>query len=224
MQLNKLSQNYCVYLCNIMSKKAVFLLVFFMLLGVAFLSYYYFTYLQNPRRLPTYGNPGHKVGAFSFTDQDGNTITEKDVEGKIYVIEYFFTTCEGICPKMNENMTKVFAAYRGQPDVMILSHTVDPEVDTIAQMKRYAEKYGAESNQWKFLTGNKDSLYQMAIDDYLIPIADSTVDKISPTFIHTQKFVLIDKEKSVRGFYDGTDESSVDKLIKDIVTLRKEYN
>lgn len=195
-----------------------------MLLGVAFLSYYYFTYLQNPRRLPTYGNPGHKVGGFSFIDQDGNTVTEKDVEGKIYVIEYFFTTCEGICPKMNENMTKVFSAYRGQPDVMILSHSVDPEVDTIAQMKRYADKYGAESNQWKFLTGNKDSLYKMAIDDYLIPIADSTVDKISPTFIHTQKFVLIDKEKSVRGFYDGTDESSVDKLIKDIVTLRKEYN
>ncbi len=194
-----------------------------MLLGIAFLSYYYYTFKQHPKHLTVYGNPGHVVRQFSFINQEGQTITEQNLKDKIYVVEYFFTTCQGICPKMNDNMVAVYQAFRNDNDFMILSHTVDPEVDTVAQLKRYAQKYDADPTRWMFLTGNKDSLYKMAIDDYLIPIADSTVEKINPTFIHTQKFVLIDKEKKVRGFYDGTDPASVKKLIQDINELKKDY-
>ncbi len=194
-----------------------------MLLGIAFLSYYYYTFKQHPKHLTVYGNPGHVVRQFSFINQEGQTITEQNLKDKIYVVEYFFTTCEGICPKMNDNMVAVYQTFRNDNDFMILSHTVDPEVDTVAQLKRYAQKYDADPTRWMFLTGNKDSLYKMAVDDYLIPIADSTVEKINPTFIHTQKFVLIDKEKKVRGFYDGTDAASVKKLIQDINELKKDY-
>jgi protein SCO1/2 len=206
-----------------MNKTALFLITFFMLLGIAFLSYYYYTFKQHPKHLTVYGNPGHVVRQFSFINQEGQTITEQNLKDKIYVVEYFFTTCQGICPKMNDNMVAVYQAFRNDNDFMILSHTVDPEVDTVAQLKRYAQKYDADPTRWMFLTGNKDSLYKMAIDDYLIPIADSTVEKINPTFIHTQKFVLIDKEKKVRGFYDGTDPASVKKLIQDINELKKDY-
>lgn len=194
-----------------------------MLLGIVFLGYYYYTFKQHPKHLTVYGNPGHVVRQFSFINQEGQTITEQNLKDKIYVVEYFFTTCEGICPKMNDNMVAVYQTFRNDNDFMILSHTVDPEVDTVAQLKRYAQKYDADPTRWMFLTGNKDSLYKMAIDDYLIPIADSTVEKINPTFIHTQKFVLIDKEKKVRGFYDGTDAASVKKLIQDINELKKDY-
>lgn len=205
------------------NKTAVILISFFMLLSIAFLGYYYTTMKEHPRRLPTYGNPGHKVGRFSFLNQDGKVITEKDVEGKIYVVEYFFTTCQGICPIMNDNMVSVYNAFKNDNEIAILSHTVDPEIDTVAQMKKYSLKFDAEPARWMFLTGEKDSLYKMAVDDYLIPVADSTVEKITPEFIHTQKFVLIDKEKNVRGFYDGTEKTSVAKLIVDINELKKEY-
>lgn len=206
------------------NKTSLFLLVFFMLLGIAFLSYWYFQYKQVPKRLPTYGNPGHHVESFSFINQDGKTITEKDLEGKIYVVEYFFTTCEGICPKMNENMAKVYQHFRGQNDVSILSHTVDPETDTVEQLKRYSLKFDADPAQWNFVTGDKMELYKMAINSYLVTAVEDTTQKdIMPDFIHSEKFVLIDKEKHIRGSYDGTKEDEVKKLIADIKELKKEY-
>ena len=207
------------------NKVAIILISFFMLLGVAFLGYYYFTYKEHPRRLQTYGNPGHSVGPFSFTNQEGNTVTEKDMEGKIYVVEYFFTTCKGICPEMNDNMVRVYQTYRGQPDVAILSHTVDPETDTVDQMKRYSLTFDADAKQWSFLTGDKQALYSMAINSYLVTAVDDTTKKeVLPDFIHSEKFVLVDKEKHIRGVYDGTKANEVDKLIKDIAELKKEYN
>ncbi len=206
------------------NKMAIGLTAFFMLLGVVFLSYYYAEYKKNPRRLPTYGNPGHKVKPFSFLNQEGKTITEKDLEGKIYVTEYFFTTCQGICPKMNDNMALVYAAFRGQPDVAFVSHTVDPITDTVEQLKRYSQKFDAEPSQWLFLTGSKKELYTMAIESYLVTaVEDTSASAVLPDFIHSEKFVLIDKEKHIRGIYDGTLKTDVDKLIKDINTLRKEY-
>jgi protein SCO1 len=205
------------------NKTAIFLLSFFMLLGIAFLSYYYYTYSQHPRRLPTFGEPGHHVDHFSFTNQEGKTITDKDLDGKIYVAEYFFTTCKSICPKMNDNMVKVYQAFRGQSDVAILSHTVDPETDTVAQLKRYAMKYDADASQWIFVTGNKDELYKMAIKSYIVPVAEDTTNSKLPDFIHTEKFILVDKEKHIRGIYDGTKLNEVMKLIEDIKELRKEY-
>lgn len=202
---------------------ALALVLFFVLLSCTFLGYYYFQIMKHPKHLKTMGNPGHKVGRFSFLNQDGQVITEKEVEGKIEVVEFFFTTCKGICPKMNDNMVSVYDAFRNDPEVVILSHTVDPETDTVEQMKRYSLKYDADPSKWMFLTGTKDSLYSMALNDYLISVADSTVDPKNPIFIHSPYFVLVDKTKKVRGFYNGTKTEEVDKLIKDIAELKKGY-
>lgn len=204
--------------------KAVILLTFFMLLGIGFLAYYYYQYKQVPKRLPVYGNPGHKVDTFTFIDQEGKEITEKQLEGKIYVVEYFFTTCQGICPKMNENMATVYKTFRGQSDFAIMSHTVDPETDTVAQLKRYSLKFDADPSQWHFVTGSKDALYKMAIQSYLVTAVDDTTQKnITPDFIHSERFVLVDKEKHIRGTYDGTKKEDVNQLIGDIKELKKEY-
>jgi protein SCO1 len=209
-----------------MNKSRIFILVFLMLLGVAFLSYYYIAYKESPRTLPKIGNPGHKVGAFEFVNQNGAKITDKDVDGKIRVVEYFFTTCKGICPKMNENMAKVYNAFRKDKDILFLSHTVDPETDTVEQIKRYSEQFDADPNQWMFLTGDKMALYQMAVRSYLITaVDDQDYNKtITPDFIHSQYFVLVDKFGNIRGAYDGTDMKKVNKLMNDIETLRKEKN
>ena len=206
------------------NKTATILIIFFMLLGVAFLGYYYTTMKSVPKRLNYYGNPGHTVASFSFTSQEGKVITEKDMEGKIYVVEYFFTTCEGICPKLNENMSKVYNEFRGQRDVAFLSHTVHPEVDSVPLLKAYSLKFDADPEQWIFLTGGKHELYDMAVNSYLVAAVDDTARKeVLPDFIHTKYFVLVDKEKRIRGTYDGTSAGSVQQLIGDIKTLRKEY-
>jgi len=207
-----------------MNPTRIFILVFLMLLGVAFLAYYNYEYKQSPRALPTYGNPGHKVGAFKFVNQVGDTITDKDVAGKIRVIEYCFTTCKGICPKMTDNMTKVYKTFRGDMDVLILTHTVDPETDTVEQLKRYADKHEADVSQWHFLTGNRKELYDMGLNSYLITAVateDYTI-KVTPDFVHTQYFVLVDRYDHIRGAYDGTDTEKVDKLIDDIKELKRE--
>lgn len=195
-----------------------------MLLGVGFLAYYYEAMLSVPKRLGYFGNPGHKVDTFAFINQDGKVFTNQDMDGKIYVVEYFFTTCKGICPKLNEHMSKVYAQFRGQHDIAFLSHTVNPQTDTAAQLKRYAQSYDADPEQWNFLTGDRRKLYDMAINSYLVAAVDDTTKKdVLPDFIHTKYFVLVDKEKHVRGLYDGTDVGSVQQLIGDIKILRKEY-
>lgn len=209
-----------------MNKSRIFILVVLMLIGIAFLAYYFFMIKEQPRKLPRLGNPGHKVGAFSFINQDGNIVSDKDVQGKIRVVEYFFTTCEGICPLMNENMTTVFNSFRGDENVIILSHTVDPETDTVAQLKRYADKHEADAKQWIFLTGNRDALYRMALDSYLITAVEDQdySKKVTPDFIHSPYFVLVDKFGSIRGAYDGTKMEKVKKLIEDIKELKREKN
>lgn len=196
-----------------------------MILGVAFLAYYYNAFLSQPKRLNYYGNPGHKVDTFSFTSQEGRLVTQKDFEGKIYVVEYFFTTCKGICPKLNESMSRVYNAFRGQNDIAFLSHTVNPETDSVKQLKTYSLKFDADPAQWMFVTGDKHRLYEMAINSYLVAAVDDTTKKqILPDFIHTKYFVLVDKEKHIRGIYDGTEDGSVNQLIGDIKVLRKEYD
>lgn len=205
------------------NKTAIFLLAFFILLAAVFMTYYY-SVNKKPKTLATLGEPGHRVGNFSFTNQDGETITQDDVKGKIYVVEYFFTTCKGICPKMNENMTKVYDAFRGNKDVLILSHTVDPKKDTVAAMKEYSLRFDADPKQWMFLTGSKKELYDMARYSYLVTAVDDTAQvDIESDFIHTDRFVLIDGDGRVRGApYTGTDPQSVQQLIGDIKELLKE--
>ena len=204
-------------------RTGIFLLLFFLILGGAFLGYHIYEIKQQPKHLPVYGNPGHKVGPFSFINQDGKTITDKDVAGKIRVIEYFFTTCKGMCPKMNESLSKVYTAYKGNNDVLFLSHSVDPKRDTVPALKEYSQRFDADSKQWMFLTGSKQELYDMARYQYLISAQDDTAGvSIDKDFIHDNHFSLIDRDGQVRGFYDGLKADEVQKLINDIGELLKE--
>jgi protein SCO1 len=196
---------------------------FFILLITGFLGYFVYQQKVHLHNLPILGQDGHKVGAFSFINQDGDTITEKDVQGKIIVAEYFFTTCKSICPIMNENMRKVYKEFKGNNKVVILSHTVDPLTDTVAQMKRYADKMEASAANWHFLTGEKGKLYTKAISDYLVLAGDSTTTTVTPEFLHTERFVLVDPWGRLRGMaYDGTNPAEVAQLIGDIKNLLDE--
>lgn len=187
------------------------------------------------------------VQDFSFINQNGDTITQNSIEDKVYVAEYFFTTCKGICPKMNANMRRVYDVYKADDNFMILSHTCMPETDSVALLKAYEQKmltsnliknkdasYTLEETQniavskienknWLFLTGGKEQLYSMARQSYNIDNdkPDST-QNIADQFIHTQFFALLDKQRRVRGIYDGLKEEEIQKLIIDIRGLLKE--
>jgi protein SCO1/2 len=186
------------------------------------------------------------VQEFSFINQNGKAITQRDIEGKVYVAEYFFTTCKGICPKMNANMRRVFDAYKDEPGFMILSHTCMPETDSVPLLKEYEERmiggnlkknsdgsYKIEYDtagkpiinpNWNFVTGDKTSLYKMARESYMIDNnkPDSS-QLIKDQFIHTQFFRLVDKQGRTRGeVYDGLKNDEVEKLIADIKDLLKE--
>ncbi len=184
------------------------------------------------------------VGEFSFTNQDGKTISNRNTEGKVYVAEYFFTTCAGICPRMNANMRRVWDEYKDEDNFMILSHTCMPEVDSVEVLKKYELKMvngllkqksggeysieqvsdtSAKNTNWHFLTGEKQALYSIARQGYMIDDGkpDST-QLIKDQFIHTQFFSLVDNQGRVRGVYDGLIEDEVQKLLSDIKGLLKE--
>jgi protein SCO1/2 len=200
-------------------KKLVLLVCFFVLLFVGF--YYALT-----RFIPGFGQTPlpvlNYVHAFSFANQDGKLITQKDVDGKVYVAEYFFTTCKGICPKMNYNMKQIATEFAKDPDFRILSYTVDPQTDSVARMKRYADSLGADPGQWWFLTGRKDSLYAMARGSYLLDDPKNNTSNIDEQFIHTQFFALVDKSGRVRKIYDSLKKDELEEMEKDIKTLLKE--
>ncbi len=167
---------------------------------------------------------GHTIGDFSFQNQDNKTITQKDIEGKVFVAEYFFTTCKSICPIMNSQMQRVQQEFKGNSNVKILSFTVDPETDTVAQMKRYAGKHNAITGQWHFLTGKQEDLYRLARKSFFIlkPAEVQNQGDVGSDFIHTNNFVLVDQKKRIRGYYDGTSQKEVSELIKDIKRLLEE--
>ena len=200
-----------------MKKKLLWLGGFFILLMAAF---YFFLFAGTDyykAKLPVL----NYVQNFSFTDQDGKQLTQRNVEGKVYVTEYFFTTCKGICPKMNANMKTIYDQYKSEPDFAIISHTCMPETDSVPLMKAYAQKMGAGS-KWHFVTGNKDSLYKMARESYLLDNEKNNSMNIKDQFIHTQFFAVIDKEGRVRGVYDGLKKDELDKLTRDIKDLLRE--
>ncbi len=167
---------------------------------------------------------GHKIGNFSFLNQDGIVITQQDVKGKVFVAEYFFTTCGTICPIMNVQMQRVHKAFQANNNVRILSFTVDPKVDTVAQMNRYAVAHGADAKSWFFLTGTQEKLYELARKSFFVlkPAETENQGDVGSDFIHTNNFVLVDKEMRIRGYYDGTNSKEVDELIGDIALLVKE--
>jgi len=163
----------------------------------------------------------HSIANFSFVNQYGKTVIQKDFEGKIYVCKSFFTTCKSICPIMNTEMTRVYKAFKDRDDFRILSLTVDPETDSVAQLAVHAKNYGVTDDKWWFVTGSKKDLYELTRNSFLLTVEQG--DGGPDDFIHTQNFALIDKEKHIRGFYDGTDSLEVTRLITDIKTLIKEY-
>lgn len=164
----------------------------------------------------------HTVNDFSFTDQDGNTVTNTTFKNSIYVTDYFFTTCHSICPIMSNQMERIYTTYKDNDEVKFLSHTVDPEIDSVEQLKRYSLKHNADSKQWKFVTGDKKHLYDIARSAYYLDAQQG--DGGPDDFIHTQNFALIDKNRHIRGYYDGTDSSDVNQLIKDIELLLSEHH
>jgi protein SCO1 len=189
-----------------------------MLLTVMGLIWFVSLVSERKNNLPVLGEPDHKAGAFSFVNQDGQVVNEKTVSGKVTVVEYFFTSCPSLCPLMNGNLKGVYEKYKENPEFMILSHTADPGRDSVAALKAYAKRYGAETPAWQFLTGEKDSLYSIAVRDYLLSVSDSG----NAAFIHTQYVSLLDKQRRVRGFYDMSAKENVAKLNTDIQRLLDE--
>lgn len=171
-------------------------------------------------------NEGHTIAPFSFTNQLGETITEKNTAGKIYVTNFFFTTCGSICPKMTKQLQRVQSEFASDDNLLILSHTVNPSTDSVPKMKAYADRFEANHAKWWFLTGSKEELYKMARKSYLVvPDMEDPDFKHGDEsdFIHTENFVLIDPDKRIRGMYDGTNPDEVTNLIQDIYDLKKEY-
>lgn len=162
----------------------------------------------------------HTIGQFTLTNQYGETITDTITNNKIYVADFFFATCQSICPKMSHQLKRVQDSFIDKKDFLILSHTVNPYFDTVEVLKRYAERYGAQKGKWHFLTGDKKTIYDLARFHYLVN-ADETEGE-GDLFIHSELFLLIDKQKRIRGIYDGTDSLQVNQLIKDIRILEKE--
>ena len=163
----------------------------------------------------------HTVKPFCFIDQYNEKVTEETVKGKIYVTDFFFTTCQSICPLMSNQLERVYKTFSNESSVMILSHTVEPEIDSIEILMQYAKLHNVTNKKWLFVTGDKKHLYDMARTGYLLN--NETGNGDSEDFIHTQNFALVDKERHLRGFYDGTDTAEVSRLITDIKLLLEEY-
>jgi protein SCO1/2 len=204
-----------------MSKKLKFYLIFFVLLVIGF-------YVALTQVIPGFGDVKlpilSYVQPFSFTNQDGRKVTNKDLEGKVYVAEYFFTTCKGICPIMNNHMRTVYDKYKNESEFVILSHTCDPETDSVAQIKKYADSMAVNTARWWFVTGPKDSLYMTARNSYLLDDPKNNFQSIDDQFLHTQYFALVDRKGQVRKIVDGLKQEELDELNKYIGVLLKERN
>lgn len=161
------------------------------------------------------------VQPFSFINQDGKIVTDKDVEGKVYVAEYFFTTCPGICPTMNTNMKQVYEKFKNEKDFLILSHTSDPERDSVQTLKKYADSLGVNTAKWIFLTGRKDSLYSTARISYTIDDPANNLKSIEDQFLHTQFWALVNQKGEVKKVYDGLKESEINSMVKEIEKMLK---
>ena len=167
-----------------------------------------------------YKSKYHTIADFSFVNQNGDTITQQNYEGKIYVADFFFTTCGSICPKMSTNLTEVQKAVLNNPKVLLLSHTVFPEVDSVSVLKAYAVKYGVVDSKWNLVTGDKKEIYKMARKSYLA-VKLGRPDQLYD-MVHTENFVLVDQKRRVRGFYDGTNKEEIKRLLEDIDFLCNE--
>lgn len=187
--------------------------------------------------LPYYGDPSftpqwlepnsaelenfHRISAFSLFNQEGEVLRSQELKGKIYVADFFFTSCPGICPKMTSNMVLLQEAFLEDPGVVLISHSVTPERDSVPVLKAYAEEKGILSPKWHLLTGDRQQIYSLGRNDYFIE-EDLGVEKDADDFLHTENFVLIDGNLHIRGIYNGLNKSDINQLIADIQTLKKE--
>ena len=208
-------------------------LAVFIVLGIG--SIYFLT--NQTRKLPVYNpfdvNPklvdssiqhvkkGHKIANFTLTNQDGNTITQNNYKNKIYVANFFFTSCKNICPVMSSNMTVLQKEFLNDDDIKLLSMSVTPVVDSVPVLKAYANKNGAIAKKWNLTTGNKKEIYNLARKSYMAVLDEG--DGGLQDFIHTEQFVLVDKKRQIRGYYDGTNTEDIKRLIGDIKVLKEEY-
>ncbi len=196
--------------------------------------YLIYNALQPKRRLPIY-QPNmvnaelvdstlqhvkkyHRIADFSMLNQNGDTITQENYRDKIYVADFFFTTCPTICPIMTANLVEVQAALADDPEVLLLSHSVTPEIDSVAQLKKYAIEKGVNDAKWNLVTGDKEQIYELARKSYLAVQEDGDGGPFD--MIHTENFILVDKQRRIRGFYDGTKEEEMDRLLSDIEILK----
>ncbi|WP_412987644.1 SCO family protein [Pontimicrobium sp. IMCC45349] len=217
-------------------KKYKFFAISFLILSIIIISIFY-SILKPTRVLPIY-QPAqvstelvdstiqhqkkyHKIADFSLTNQNGKTITQEDYKDKIYVADFFFTTCQTICPIMTDHMREIQKKTITDRDILLLSHSVTPEIDTVAQLKRYAKKKGVDASKWNLVTGDKKQIYELARKSYLAVKDDGDGGPFD--MVHTENFMLIDKKRQIRGFYDGTDPEEIDRLLEDIKILKASY-
>jgi protein SCO1/2 len=202
-----------------MRRKLLFYVLFFVVLVTGF-------YVALTQVIPGFGKSKLPVLSyiqpFRFINQDGHPLTERDLDGKVYVAEYFFTTCQSICPIMNTNMRQIYNTYKNEPGFVILSHTCDPATDSAARLKKYADSLQVNTARWWFVTGRKDSLYNAARNSYLLDDPKNNLQNIEEQFLHTQFFALVDKNGRVRKIYDGLKKEELAELKKDIDELLKE--
>jgi protein SCO1/2 len=219
-------------MCSFFSHYKRFFIFFALLSSV--IMYLIYDALQPKKRLPIY-QPNmvnaelvdstlqhvkkyHRIADFSLINQNGDTITQENYRDKIYVADFFFTTCPTICPIMTANLVEVQAALANDPEVLLLSHSVTPEIDSVAQLKKYAIEKGVNDAKWNLVTGDKKQIYELARKSYLAVQEDGDGGPFD--MIHTENFILVDKQRRIRGFYDGTKEEEMDRLLSDIEILK----
>lgn len=217
-------------------KKSIPTLIFLIVFSViGIMVFYQITFVD--KTLPVYSpsdvNPrlvdkslrhqkkNHKVADFKLINQNGKTITQKEYQGKIYIADFFFTRCQTICIAMAYNMSELQEKYKNDKDIMFLSHSVTPVMDSVSVLKEYAERKGVIDGKWNVTTGSKKHIYELARKSYFAVLDEG--DGGEQDFIHTEQFVLVDKERRIRGYYDGTDKEDMQKLQDDIVLLKSEY-
>lgn len=189
---------------------------------------------DDKKKLPYYDTPDftprwemadeklfHQIRPFTLINQENQTFTEKDIEGKICVVDFFFTACPGICPKMTKSMAGIQKEYINDDEIMLLSHSVTPEKDSVSALKQYAKKKKVNFKRWKLLTGSKAEIYELGRKYYFVE-EDEGIKKNDNVFLHTENFVLIDKQRHIRGIYNGLDPNSILDLIRDIKVLKAE--
>ncbi len=162
----------------------------------------------------------HKIDDFSLINQNNEIVTNETYDGKIYIADFFFSTCPGICPIMKENMIVLQNEFISDDDILLLSHTVTPEIDSVSVLKKYSKEKGVLDSKWNMVTGDKKQIYNLARKSYLV--AEDIESPIEYDMIHTENFVLVDTKRRIRGFYDGTNNDAMDNLINDIKILKKE--